>query len=185
MTRVAEKIDAHLGESFAMELNRTFELGCCDGCRSRIDGPAPADADAPEEDARRLMLGAAHTKHCIPARERWQVDPDLKRNLTALYRLYQRGMVGVCPLLVEVLQAPAVTVTAASAEMRLWWELTKDGAFMDRFNQAFDPYRGRVEFGRFRADFLRRCLEEDVADLNAACELLKEQERTYAAEWLN
>jgi hypothetical protein len=185
MTRVAEKIDAHLGERFAMELNREFERGCCEACRIRLDGPCPKDADTPERDADMLMREAARTRRCIPARDRWKLEPELKRNLTALYRLYQRGMIGVCPLLIEVLQAPAVTVTAATTEMRLWWELTKDGAFMDRFNQAFEPYRGRVELGRFRDDFLRRCVGSGSVDVNAALELLKEQEKIYAADWLN
>ncbi|KAA0205669.1 hypothetical protein EDM68_05030 [Candidatus Uhrbacteria bacterium] len=189
MTRVAERIDKHLEEAFAMELNRAFERGCCDACRAKIDGPAPADAEAPEEDARRLMLAAARTKRCLPARDRWQIDPELKKNLTALYQLYQRGMIGPCQSLREMLgPEPAVTVvsvTAASAEVQLWWELTKDGAFLDRLNQAFEPYRGRVEFARFRDDFLRRCVEREIGDVSAALELLKEQEKAYAADWLN
>lgn len=185
MTRVAEQIDAHLGERFAMELNRQFERGCCDACRAKIDGPCPVDTDSPEEDARRLMLEAARTKQCIPAPDRWRLEPELKRNLAALYRLYQRGMVGPCQLMIEASQASAVFVTAVSADIRLWWELTKDGQFVDRLNQAFEPYRGRVEFSRFRDDFLRRCIETNVGDVNAALELLKDQEKTYAADWLN
>jgi hypothetical protein len=185
MTRVAEKIDAHLGERFAMELNREFERGCCEACRIRFDGPCPKDTDAPEKDAEQLMLRAAQTKKCVPARDRWRLEPELKKNLAALYLLYQSGMIGPCSGARRVSKPATVTVTLVSAEVRLWWELTADAVFIDRLHQAFDLRREQITFARFRSLVLATCNERGVTGVNEALEVLKEHEEALAIDRFN
>ncbi len=184
MTQTAEYIDRHLGEPFARELNRTFEELCCPACRKIFEGPCSADIGTPESVATKLMRRAAKTRLSTPARERWQVDPELKRGLEPLYRKYQRDVIGPCPLDTLALQAAEIAMSAADRTL-LWWDLTSDAMFVDRLHQAFDLRRKQVTFVQFRDIVLATCLERGVTTVNGALEILKEQAEALTLDYFN
>lgn len=198
---ICKRIGEHVGVLYGGELNARIEQVLSEECRSRLQEPAPEELAPPEEAAKIFMRQAGGVK-TIPAPSRWDIDPELKRKLEALFDSFVQKLAGPhaektatvgailmdpsIHVLVKMPDGKHVTMSGAEAAGSfVWWHLTRDAAFMKRMMLAFEAYAERMPFEQFRKELIEACRKAKVGSAEDAIPVLDTLTRSYAAQYLS
>lgn len=194
------RIGDQIGAAYGEELNANIEKRFCQACVSRLHAPVPSDLAPPEEAAKTMMRQAGRVK-TIPTRSVWDADSELKQRLEQLFLLFVRSLTGAhvdgpvvgtitltptTSLLVQMPNGQFLTLVGGEAlGSFVWWQLTKDAAFMRRLTESFEAYAERVPFEDFRREFLIACIAGKACSTEDAIQVLDTLTRRYAEQYLS